>query len=234
MTDENIILLRKFRDGQTAAEQTLIEKNTGLVHSVAHRFAYCGTEYEDLVQIGMIGLIKAIRNFDCEKGVMFSTYAVPVIIGEIRKFLRDDGAVKVSRSIRENYIRLQKAGQLFEYEHGREATVAELAKATELSEEDIALAFEAGARPLSLDEQYGEDKSQTLADTVKSPEKNDIELFALREGIQSLEKEERQIIVLRYFSSKTQQEVANIMHMTQVQVSRKEKKILEKLKNKLL
>lgn len=233
MTDDNILLLQKVKSGESDAERELIEKNTGLVHSVVRRFLYSGTEYDDLVQIGMIGLIKSIRNFDCTKGVMFSTYAVPVIIGEIRKFLRDDGAVKVSRSIRENYIKLQRAGQVFEHAEGREPTVEELAQRTDLTKEDIVIAFEVGARPLSLDEQYGDEHSQTLGDTVKSPEKNDIELFALREGIQQLEKDERQIIVLRYFSSKTQQEVARIMNMTQVQVSRREKKILEKLKKNL-
>ena len=235
MTDENIILLRKFRDGQTAAEQTLIEKNTGLVHSVAHRFAYCGTEYEDLVQIGMIGLIKAIRNFDCEKGVMFSTYAVPMIIGEVRRHLRDNNALRVSRSIRDTaYRALQTRTKLLE-EMGQEPHISDIAKAMGVKEEEIAFALDAIQDPVSLFEPIYHDDGDAIyvMDQVKDEGTCDDDWLthvALERGMEKLTDRERRILHLRFFKGRTQMEVAEEIGISQAQVSRLEKSALKHMR----
>lgn len=232
MTD-NIQLLKKLKEKPEENENTLINQNMGLVKTIARRFLFSGTEYDDLVQVGTIGLLKAIRNFDTERGVMFSTYAVPVIAGEIKKFLRDNGAIKVSRSLREQFLKLQKAKEYLTKNLERNPTISELAKETGIAAEEIPLVIDAGTIPCSFEDPVGEDGKMTIADTIKNKDGNEIEIIALKESINSLPASERQIITLRYFLEKTQQETANILGMTQVQISRKEKKILTGLKEKL-
>ena len=229
--NDNLLLLERVREGNAESESELVEKNYGLVRSLAVRFLYRGVDFEDLCQIGSIGLLKAIRNFDVSRGVMFSTYAVPVIIGEIRKFLRDDGMVKVSRTLREQYIRIRRASELFEKKQERQPTVGELAEQTGYSPEDVIAALDAGGIPLSLDEETGDDSDLSLLDRLVSEDPiGSVERIALKDGIASLEPKERQLVTLRYFCGKTQQETALQLNMTQVQVSRKEKKIMEKLR----
>ncbi len=216
---------------ETGSEEELLLKNMGLVHSIASRFPYSGVEYEDLVQIGSIGLLKAIRNFDASKGFAFSTYAVPVITGEIKRFLRDDGAIKVSRAVRSNFIKIRACTEKLRNERGRDPTVCELAEKTGLTLEEVVEALDSAARPASLDEALSSDGDNTLADTVSGGDfSSDLEKIALRQGIGKLCAEDRRLITLRYFCSKTQQQTAEILGMSQVQVSRREKKILEKLK----
>lgn len=213
------------------SEEECIEKNMGLVHSLASRFTYSGTEYEDLVQIGSLGLLKAIRNFDESRGLAFSTYAVPVIMGEIKKFLRDEGSIKISREIRSNYIKIRAFTSRFSSENGREATLSEISEKTGLTSEEIVEAVDAGTVPASLDERVSDDSETTRGDTLCGDDfSKDFERIALREGIGRLETEERKLVSLRFFCSKTQQETAEILGISQVQVSRREKKVLEKLK----
>lgn len=232
--DKNIQLLERMQNGEKELENKLVEQNMGLVYSLAKKFLYSSVDFEDLCQIGSIGLLKAIRHFDISKGVMFSTYAVPVIIGEIRKFLRDDGIIKVSRGIREQYIKIQRENERLTQALLREPTLTELSSATGISIEDLVFVLEAGPRPVSLDESISEDGELTIGDTVSQADPiSNVDLIALKEGILSLERVDRQLITLRYFLGKTQQEVADIMKMTQVQISRREKRIMESLKGNI-
>lgn len=213
-------------------EARLIQQHARLVTTLAGRFLASGQEFDDLYQIGMMGLLRAVRNFDPERGVCFSTYAVPVILGEIRRFLRDDGAVKVSRTIKENYLRIRRAETEFSNRTGASPTLSELCTETGLRREDILQALEGVARPVSLESPVGEDGSLCLGDTVPEKETIDrLDLFALKEGISNLPPIERKIITLRYFYARTQQQTADALGMTQVQVSRKEKKILQILRS---
>lgn len=228
MTDN----LRLLKDSEKN-EALLLEQNMGLVKTIARRFLFSGTEYDDLVQVGTIGLLKAIRNFDMSRGVMFSTYAVPVIAGEIKKFLRDNGSVKVSRTLREQYLKLQRAKEMLTKTLERDPTISELAEKTGILPEEIPLVMDAGTKPCSFEDPVGDSGNMTVADTVKEKDGNEIEIIALKESINSLPATERRLITLRYFMEKTQQETAGLLGMTQVQISRKEKKILETLKEKL-
>ncbi|MBE6895615.1 MAG: sigma-70 family RNA polymerase sigma factor [Ruminococcaceae bacterium] len=233
--DKNSQLLEKLKNGENEAEKELLESNMGLVRSIAYRFSgmtAVGVDWEDLCQIGSIGLLKAIRNFDTERGLMFSTYAVPLIIGEIRKFLRDDGAVKVSRSIKEKYFRIKKEAARLSVSLLREPTVSELCAATGFTSEDVIMALESGIYPTSLDE--SENDELPLSERVAAEEKtSQIDMIALKEALSRLDGADRKLIALRYFSAKTQVETANILGMTQVQVSRREKKIIENLKRSM-
>ncbi len=231
--DQNLELLSRLKQGEDV-EDEIIRQNTGLVLSVAKRFLYSGVEYEDLAQIGSIGLLKALRNFDLERGVMFSTYAVPVIAGEIKKFLRDNGSVKISRTLREQYMKLQKARETFLSKNEREPTLSELAEKTGIPLENIPEALEAGNHPVSLDAPIAGDSSATLSDTISTTDDKQMDHLALKDGISALLPEEKQLISLRYFLCKTQQQTAELMGMTQVQVSRKEKKIIEKMKERMI
>ena len=233
--DKNIQLLEKLKNGENEAENELLASNMGLVRSVAYRFsgmAAVGVDWEDLCQIGSIGLLKAIRNFDTERGLMFSTYAVPLIIGEIRKFLRDDGAVKVSRSIKEKYFKIKKESARLSAALFREPTVNEICEATGFTSEDVIMALDSMTTPASLD--GSEDDEQPLADRVQTEERtSQIDKIAIKEALSRLNGNDRKLIALRYFSAKTQVETANLLGMTQVQVSRREKKIIENLKRSL-
>lgn len=218
-------------EGIRETEDRLMREHARLVTSLAARFLYSGQEFEDLCQVGMMGLLRAVRNFDSERGVCFSTYAVPVILGEIRRFLRDDGSIKVSRTVKENYIRLRRAEQTLANRTGESPTLSELCKETGLSREDALQALEGASRPVSLEHPVGEEGNLSLGDTVPEQESIDrFDLLALKEGISDLPPRERQIITLRYFYSRTQQQTAEVLGMTQVQVSRKEKKILQVLR----
>ncbi len=216
---------------ESASEAEFVAKNTPLVTSLVGRFLSCGREFDDLFQVGMMGLLRAARNFDAERGVCFSTYAVPVILGEIRRFLRDDSSVKVSRTVKENYWKIFRAESEWVNQNGASPTLSELSAKTGLSREEILQALEGGARPLSLETPMSEDGNLSLADTVPKTEPIDpIDRLALKEGISRLPPLERKIVTLRYFYSHTQQQTAEALGLTQVQVSRKEKKILQSLR----
>ena len=209
----------------TAAE------HLGLVHLCATRFRGRGMEYEDLYSAGCIGLLKAVKAFDCTRGVQFSTYAVPVILGEIKRLFRDGGAVKVSRSLKEHAMQIQQLQEQFQQKHGRAATLTELAERSGLSEEIIAESLCAAQPPLSLTTAAEE---APLEIPVPAPDTELENLFALRQVLQILPQADQKLLQYRYFQNLTQTETAKRLGISQVQVSRKEKKILSRLRQELL
>ena len=224
-------LIRKAKEGDKQAAETLILENSGLIWSIARRYMGRGVETDDLYQLGCLGFLKAIDGFDLEFGTQFSTYAVPKISGEIRRFLRDDGAVKVSRGLKEQSAAIKgmrgKLTSLF----GREPTIQEIADQLGLSPEEIAIAETATAATESIQQENGEDGftlENVLTDT-ESEEKM-VERIAVRQVVESLPEREKMVIQLRYYHGLTQQRVAKVMNVSQVQVSRIEKKALEKLR----
>ena len=240
-------LILRAHEGDKEARDRLVMENMGLVYSVSRRFIGRGCELEDINQIGTIGLIKAIDKFDDSFDVRFSTYAVPMIAGEIKRFLRDEGMLKVSRSIKENGYRIKRASDELVSKNGREATVEELAAATELSVEDVVMALDAGTDVESIYRTvYQGDGSEiflvdkiTSADNVSSSEgslpqqEKMLDMIMLRQLLEELDETERKLISLRYFKEMTQSAVANELGISQVQVSRLEKKILQKLRKNI-
>ena len=242
--DDTKELILRAHNGDKAARDKLVLENIGLVYSVSRRFAGRGYELEDINQIGTIGLIKAIDKFDDSFDVRFSTYAVPMIAGEIKRFLRDDGMLKVSRSLKENGYRIKKATDELVSQNGREATIEELAAATELSVEDVVMALEANTDVESIyrtiyqndgNEVYLVDKlSGSSGDTVKDEfagaQEQLLNSILLEQLLAELDEMEGKLIMLRYFKEMTQTQVADKLGISQVQVSRLEKKILKKLR----
>lgn len=233
--DETIAYIRRAHEGDKQARDTLVTKNLGLVWSVVQRFVHRGHDKEELFQIGSIGLIKAIDRFDLNYEVCFSTYAVPLIMGEIRRFLRDDGMVKVSRSMKDNGFRISKARNRLAYELGREASLEELAEAAGLTVEDVVVALEANEEVESLycsvfqsdgREIYLVDK---LCDKKNEHEALENHLL-IEELLNGLKEEERKLIQMRYFDNATQNETADALGTSQVQVSRMEKKLLLRMR----
>lgn len=224
-------LIKEAKQGNLAASESLIQDNSGLIWSVARRFIGRGTELDDLYQLGCVGFLKAIDGFDLSFGTQFSTYAVPKIAGEIRRFLRDDGAVKVSRTLKEQSAAIKSARAKLTHFSGREPTIQELSEATGLSAEEIALAETATSATESIQQETGSDGftlENILSDT--ETEEHMVEKIALHQAVDALPAREKQVIQLRYYHSLTQQRVARIMSVSQVQVSRIEKKALEKIK----
>ena len=220
-------LIARSQAGDRDATEQLVEENSGLVWSVVRRFLGRGTEPEDLYQLGCLGFLKAVEGFDLEYGTQFSTYAVPKIAGEIRRFLRDDGAVKVSRSLKEQAASIRAARNRFTAALGREPTIQEIARQLDLTPEEIALAETATAATESIQKQTGEEGfslENVLTDTES--EERMVEKIALRQAVDALPQREKTVIQLRYFHSLTQQRVAKVMGVSQVQVSRIEKKAI--------
>ena len=218
------------------ALESIIAENIGLVRSIALRFRERGVEFDDLVQIGTIGMIKAVRSFSFEKEVVFSTYAVPLIMGEIKRHLRDDGPIKVSRIYKKLSMELGRVRNKILSDEGREPSILELATQCNVSVEDAAIALETINPIASLSETYGEDEKLTLESQLASPDREIERLndkIALGQAISRLPREWQKIITLRYFRDMTQQEVANILGLSQVKISREEKKILAYLREEL-
>ncbi len=211
----------------------LIEENTGLVHACARKFLGKGAEYDDLFSCGCVGLVKAADNFDESLGYRFSTYAVPVILGEIKRYFRDGGSVKMSRSLKELSLKVTKLCEKYEMEKGYAPTVKEIADILEISVEDAAQALEASRIPLSLSYET-EEESRQIDVAVDSQEESITEKMTLHKLIGELPEQDRELINLRYFKSKTQSVTAKELGLTQVQVSRREKKILLSLREKML
>ena len=242
--DDTKELILRAHNGDKAARDKLVLENIGLVYSVSRRFAGRGYELEDINQIGTIGLIKAIDKFDDSFDVRFSTYAVPMIAGEITRFLRDDGMLKVSRSLKENGYRIKKASDELVSQNGREATIEELAAATELSVEDVVMALEANTDVESIyrtiyqndgNEVYLVDKlsgssGDTVRDEFAGAQEQLLNSILLEQLLAELDEMEGKLIMLRYFKEMTQTQVADKLGISQVQVSRLEKKILRKLR----
>ncbi len=234
---ENIEQIKRARAGDKLAREQVIKDNMPLVYSIVRRFAGRGCELEDLAQIGAIGLIKAVDNFNLDYDVKFSTYAVPLITGEIKRFLRDDGMVKVSRSLRENGWKVKKAAERLAADLGREATLEELSAATALEKGDIVMALEAGNEVESLHKTIYQKEGSEISLLERIPDERDesetvVNHMLLEQLLLELEEKERELIELRYFQDKTQTQVAEILHMSQVQVSRTEKRILMEMRAK--
>ena len=229
----NMTLLRQIKDGDESALEELITENMGLIKSVALRFTGRGAEGEDLLQIGAIGMIKAARSFDFSYNTEFSTYAVPLIIGEIRRFLRDDGQIKVSRNIKRQGVTVMRKSEELTRKLGREPTVSELAEACEMSPEEVTYVLEAVSPIHSLHEAVGGDSTLTL-ESVISDKENAIERLtdriALSEAISTLDDTSKKILHLRYIKELSQQQTGDMLGLSQVKISREEKKIMQRLK----
>lgn len=234
MSTEQTALIRLAREGDREAAERLITENAGLIWNVVRRFFGRGTEPDDLFQLGCVGFLKAIDGFDESYGTQFSTYAVPKISGEIRRFLRDDGAVKVSRGVKEQAAKIKKARLLLEQRYGREPRLSELAEETGLSPEDIAFAEVATGPADSIQRESGEDGfTLELILGDYSAEERMVEQVSLRAAVEQLPERERQVIALRYFHGMTQQNCAKVLHVSQVQISRLERRAIELLRKKL-
>lgn len=237
--EDNIALIERAKKGDKDAQTTLVEKNIGLVWSIVKKFNNRGYDIDDIFQIGSIGLIKAINKFDSSFDVKFSTYAVPMIMGEIKRFLRDDGIIKVSRNLKEIASRARITREVLSKELGRDPTVNEIAGRLSISPEELVMAMEAGCTPESLytTVSEGDNSSILLIDRINNEdgtsEVDIIDKLALRQILDTLKPREKQIILLRYFKEKTQVEIAKKLGISQVQVSRIEKKILQDIKSKI-
>lgn len=236
--DRTIELIKLAKEGDRKAREQVATENLGLVWSVVRRFAGRGHELEDLYQIGCIGLMKCIDKFDPAYDVKFSTYAVPMIMGEIKRFLRDDGMVKVSRSLKETAYKVYSVREQMMNEHGIEPTIEELASSLEIEKEDIVLALEAGSEVESIYKTIYQNDGNSiyLIDKLVSSEdesRQAVDRLALEELLGQLEDKERSIIRMRYFEDKTQTEIAGFLGISQVQVSRIEKKVLTKMREQM-
>lgn len=237
-SDDNINLVRLSKSDKNAFEN-LLKINSGLIWSIVKKFANRGYELEDLYQIGCIGFVKAVQKFDESYNVKLSTYAVPIIIGEIKRFLRDDGLIKISRSLKELANKAFYTKEKLGIELNREPTINEIAEKLNVSPEEIVMAFESTATTESLYDNitHNEDDSKLLIDKICEDDINEFcieDKLALRVIINNLKHREKQIIFLRYFKDMTQTQVANILGISQVQVSRIEKKILQKIRKELI
>ena len=210
-----------------------VEENLGLVHACAKKFTGKGVDYEDIVSAGCIGLIKAIDSFDETKGFRLSTYAVPAILGEIKRIWRDGGSVKVSRKLKELSIKISRLNERNLREHGRELTLTELSEALSANVDDISEALAAQRIPVSLSQYNDEDEEQEISIPVPSCEESLTESLSLKKAVEELNDKDQALITLRYFKNKTQTATAKELNMTQVQVSRREKKLLQILRNKM-
>ena len=233
--DHTIALIKKSHDGDKEARERLVEENVGLVWCVVKRFYGRGTGAEDLVQIGSIGLLKAIDKFDLSYEVKFSTYAVPMISGEIKRFLRDDGMIKVSRSLKELSYKIFQAREALTASLGREPTLEELAVTMDVDKEEIVQAMEAGGEVESLYKPIHQKEGNEirLVDKLEEKERKEekiLDHMLLAQLLETLDKEERQLIYLRYFADETQSQVGKKLGISQVQVSRMEKRIIENLR----
>ena len=224
-------LITRAQTGDDAALEMLVEENAGLIWAVTRRFMGRGTEMDDLYQLGCLGFLKAVEGFDPAYGTQFSTYAVPKISGEIRRFLRDDGAVKVSRSLKEQAAAIRSVRGQLTLALGREPTIAEISRQTGLAPEEIALAETAVAATESIQRECGEEGfslENILSDT--DSEEKMVEKIALRQAIDALPEREAMVIRLRYYHGLTQQRIARVLNVSQVQVSRIEKKAIVQLR----
>lgn len=236
--DHTIALIQKSHEGDEEARAQLVEENTGLVWCVARRFYNRGVEAEDLFQIGNIGLLKAIDKFDMSYEVKFSTYAVPMISGEIKRFLRDDGMIKVSRSLKELAYKTYLCQERLQEKWGREPTIFEIAEELEAEPEEIMAALDASTDVESLYKPIYQKDGQEISLMDKLPEntvqeEKVLNQMLLKELLTTLNKEERQLIYLRYFADRTQSQVGQELGISQVQVSRLEKKILKSMRERI-
>ncbi len=227
-------LIKLAKNGEEWAREQLVRENTGLVKNIALKFMGNGYELDDLLQIGYIGLLKAVDRFDSTYGVMFSTYAVPMILGEIRRYLRDDGRIKVGRQVKQDIKNMKHCQERFYNENGRYPKVSELAEMMEMETEQILSLMEASDALTNLESLDDPDRQErSNKELYMDTEQRNVDMIHLKSMIGKLSNKERQIIALRYFKDMTQQQVAGLMGISQVQVSRIEKKILASLREKM-
>lgn len=234
--EHTLALIGRVHQGDKEARDTLFEENTGLIYSVARRFLGRGVEMEDLFQIGSIGLLKAVDKFDPAFEVKFSTYAIPMILGELKRFFRDDGMIKVSRSIKENQHRVYLAREKIEKELGREPSLKEIAEMLEMPPEEVAMTMDSAAEVESLYRTVYQSEGTDISLIDKIPEKENAEehllnRIFLEEILGKLESSDRKLLYMRYFQDQTQTQIAEQLGVSQVQVSRMEKRILKKLRS---
>lgn len=239
MLDHNQTLqyINLAKNGDEQAKTTLIQNNSPLIKSIVKRYIGKNVEYDDLYQLGCMGFLKAIYNFDESFNVKFSTYAVPMIAGEIKRFLRDDGSIKVSRAIKTTYFQIQRYLDQLKTQGKPAPTIEELATIFNLEPQEVVFTLESARMPISIYEQFDKDSSnsQSVIDKIAQEDNQEqlLNKLILKDILSSLNEKDRKIIILRYFRDKTQSEIAQILNVSQVQVSRLENKILEKLKHKL-
>jgi len=234
--EETLDLIKKAQAGDENAKETLVNENSPLIKSVIRWFKDKGVENDDLYQLGCMGFLKAINRFDCSYNVKFSTYVVPMVVGEIKRFMRDDGAVKVSRAIKGLNIKINKFVETFLMQNGKKATIADIAEHFKISEQEVVMAMDSAKMPVSLYTPFddGDEDGLTIIDRFDGQENEDfVDKFALKDIIENLEERDKKIILMRYFYDKTQSEIAERLGVSQVQVSRLENKILENLRKKL-
>lgn len=235
--EETICLVESAKKGDDFAKEKLITINSPLIKSIVKRYLNKGVDYEDLYQLGAMGFVKAINNYDPNFNVKFTTYAVPMIAGEIKRFLRDDGSVKVSRTIKHNSAVVKNYVNEYTQKYSKAPTIEQISSAVGLDKNDVVLCLEANNVPLSLNEKFdnGEDDGMSLSE--KLCDDFNVEKFldklTLREMLEALSAREKQIIIMRYFLDKTQSEIANELGISQVQISRIENKVLSDMKNKM-
>lgn len=236
--EETYRLIDEAKNGNKAAKERLVTENAGLVSMAARRFAASGYELEDMMQLGYIGLIKAIDRFDRNFGVMFSTYAVPMIAGEIRRFLRDDGRIKVSRQLKQDVKLLKRAEEEFMQKHGRSPRISELAEAMGRTPEDISQMLEARTAitaTASMDDEAfaASGAPEPASDDAEDNETRRVEIMDMRDMLMTLKDKERSVIIMRYFRDMTQQQTGDRLGISQVQVSRIEKRALKIMRERM-
>lgn len=235
--ERTLELIQKAKSGDQEALQTLTIENSPLIKSIIKRYIGKGIEYDDLFQLGSMGFIKAVKNFDTSFNVKFSTYVVPMIIGEIKRFMRDDGTIKVSRSIKSTNIQINRYVESFVKENGDKPTIEQIAKHFEIDAQEVVFIMDSARMPISLYTPFedGENKSLLLIDRYVQDNSGDemFENIALKEALKNLEERDKMIILMRYYRDKTQSEIAKELKISQVQVSRLEMKILNKMREKL-
>lgn len=235
--ERTLELIQQAKSGDQEALQTLTIENSPLIKSIIKRYIGKGIEYDDLFQLGSMGFIKAVKNFDSSFNVKFSTYVVPMIIGEIKRFMRDDGTIKVSRSIKSTNIQINRYVESFVKENGDKPTIEQIAKHFEIDAQEVVFIMDSARMPISLYTPFedGENKSLLLIDRYVQDNSGDemFENIALKEALKNLEERDKMIILMRYYRDKTQSEIAKELKISQVQVSRLEMKILNKMREKL-
>ena len=236
--DKTVYYLREAKKGDKEAAAILLENNSLLIKSIIRRFKNKGVEYDDLYQLGCVGFLKAIKNFDEKFGVVFSTYAVPMILGEVKRFLRDDGSIKVSRIIKSQAAKINRFVEDYSGRNGETPSVEEISAALSIEKEDVILALDSSKIPLSLYDSSvdnGDDKKTELIDRIPSDEREDdmIDKILLKSMIERLPPREKKIIIMRYYRDNTQSEIAEALGVSQVQISRIENKIIESFKKQI-
>ena len=229
-------LIKKAQSGDMQARERLVASNIALVKSLVRRYMNRGVEYDDLLQIGSLGLVKAVLGFKAEYGSRFSTYAVPLILGELKRYMRDDGMIKVSRSVKETYIKIKNEREKLCRELGHEPGVKDIARALDISEDEVLTALESARAPISLEQPLSDNSdSDTILEHIPGRETGAelIDIMLLKQYIGELEGNERKVILLRYFKRMTQSRIADMLGISQVQVSRIESRVLKKLRIKM-